>query len=583
MAAVEIGGQSTESTLMGERHFYSDSMDPCCAVRAAPWSEEDDEVGGDGAARAGGSSSPAVIGGERHHRSPKTASGSRRRRRRGEVADARATTPDGGKGLRRAALFGSEGGVADDGGSHASTQGPHDAAHSLGGAGDVSGAAPTIAGTSGASPVASGDGSGDRVSAPMPTIADAVPNGAGARGEMHQVYAVQRHLDRAEAAGHVVTAKFVSCAAALHALGKDLRGYGRHGDAQQVCAAMFELWGAIDALGTFEGAHAAAKRASAHVPRASPTAEASSEPARPFAPDATRNSADCMPEWLVQAAVLLAADADAAAALSAACDATMAREPVPAPDRLGGRHARRRRYCAAIRLQAGVRATIARRRAASLREVARSVGRPVLMTAGAHSRTVAQQISARAAAAMAAEAESGAARAPEVGSGSHWAAVAEAQRQLAARLQVDPLSMMSQIEYNLAAMRARWAATRAAEAGRTAEASAAETRAAKARAAAEARASAEASAAAAEASAAAEARETVAQEAGLGDHWAAVAEAQRQLAAQLQVDPLSMMSQIEYNLAATRARWAAERAAEAGRTAAVARAMEPPIATDAPT
>ena len=88
---------------------------------------------------------------------------------------------------------------------------------------------------------------------------------------------------------------------------------------------------------------------------------------------------------------------------------------------------------------------------------------------------------------------------------------------------------------------------------------------------------------AAEARAAAETGEVAAEvEAeGLGDHWAAVAEAQRQLAAQL--DPLSMMSQIEYNLAATRARWAAECAAEAGRAAAVARTTEPPIATDAPT
>ena len=125
---------------------------------------------------------------------------------------------------------------------------------------------------------------------------------------------------------------------------------GRHGDAQQVCAAMFELWGAIDALGTFEGAHAAAKRASVHVLRASPAAEAASEPARPFAPDATRDSADCMPEWLAQAALLLTADADAAAALGAAGDTTMAaagtaRAPVPVLDGVGGRHARRRRYC----------------------------------------------------------------------------------------------------------------------------------------------------------------------------------------------------------------------------------------------
>ena len=72
-------------------------------------------------------------------------------------------------------------------------------------------------------------------------------------------------------------------------------------------------------------------------------------------------------------------------------------------------------------------------------------------------------------------------------------------------------------------------------------------------------------------------------EEGLGDHWSAVAQAQRQLAALMQVDPLSMMSQVEHNLAATRLRWATARAAEAGRTAQVAQATEPPIATDAPT
>ena len=38
-----------------------------------------------------------------------------------------------------------------------------------------------------------------------------------------------------------------------------------------------------------------------------------------------------------------------------------------------------------------------------------------------------------------------------------------------------------------------------------------------------------------------------------------------------------------YNLAATRLRWASERAVEAGRQAEVARATEPPAATDAPT
>ena len=64
---------------------------------------------------------------------------------------------------------------------------------------------------------------------------------------------------------------------------------------------------------------------------------------------------------------------------------------------------------------------------------------------------------------------------------------------------------------------------------------------------------------------------------------AAVAEAQRLLAAQLQVDPSSLASQVEYNLAATRARLAATRAAEAGRQARVAQATAPPIATDAPT
>ena len=72
-------------------------------------------------------------------------------------------------------------------------------------------------------------------------------------------------------------------------------------------------------------------------------------------------------------------------------------------------------------------------------------------------------------------------------------------------------------------------------------------------------------------------------EEGLGDHWSAVARAQRRLAALMQVDPLSMMSQVEHNLAATRLRWATARAAEAGRTALVAQATEPPIATDAPT
>ena len=211
----------------------------------------------------------------------------------------------------------------------------------------------------------------------------------------------------------------------------------------------------------------------------------------------TAVTADDEPDWLTQAALLLAADADASAAPTATLSA-------PAP--LGGRHTRRRRYYAAIRLQAGARATIARRRAASLRATDRSAAHSVL-TAAAHSCAMVQQISARAAAAEGA------------------------------------------------------AEARAAEARAATEASAAETKEAQAR---------EAAAAGTE-------------EEGLGDHWAAVAEAQRRLAAQLQVDPLSMRSQIEYNLAATRARWAAERAVEAGRTALVARATEPPIATDAPT
>ena len=471
LAVVESGGQYTEDTLRGERHFCGDSMDPCSAVRAVPLSEEDAEVGEDGAARAGDDSSPAVKRDGWNHRSPRTASVARRRRRGSGVEGTRTTTPGSGGERRRGALFSGEGSEWSSDGGQADSQVQGEVAQSLGSADGAFGASLTNAGASGASPVGTGGGSSARVGAPMPATADAVPTGATARGARHRMCAVQRHLDRAEDAGHAVSAKFISCAATLHALGNDLRGCGRAGDAHQVCTAMFELWGAIEALGTFESAHAAAKRASARTPRASPPAEAASEPVWPFAPDrahapeqaACDDCAEGMPEWLAQAALLVAADTDAA--VSGVTTMADVRTTAPgaatasAPTPVVGRRARRRRCCAAIRLQAGVRATIARRRAESIRATERSAARAAEVEAACAAEAEAARAAEAEAEARAAEAEAA------DGLGRHWAAVAEAQRQLASQLRIDPLSLMSQVEYNLAATRARWAAARAAEAG----------------------------------------------------------------------------------------------------------------------
>ena len=556
-----------ENTLTGERHFSGDSLDPCSAVRAVPLSEEDGEVGGDGAARVGDGSSPAVKRGGWHDRSPKTASVSRRRRCGGGVADPRTTTPGGGGERRRGALFGSEGGERSSDRGQVDLQAQGEVAQSLGSAGNALGASPTTVGVSDTSHVVTGGRSSARQGAPVQATADAAPTAAGARDKGHRVCAMQQHVKLAKAAGHLVGAKFTTCAATLYALGKNLRGRGLASDEQQVLAAMIELWGAIDALGTFEGAHTAAIKASTHALPASPSAEAEGVPAWLFAPGATRapeqascdDCAESMPEWLAQAALILAADTDAAASSvvtmtheTGAPGAATSSTPAP----VGGRHARRRRYCAAIRLQAGARATIARRRVTSLRATDRSAARSVL-TAAAHPRVVAQQISARAAAAE---------REPE---GARL--LRERQDRAATRLQVFARlgtrrlrnrRMDSAIAIALTRLRALTclqAVVRRRAAQRV-------------------------RAAAAEATAAAEAAAAEeGMEAGLGDHWSAVARAQCQLAALMQVDPLSMMSQVEHNLAATRLRWATARAAEAGRTAQVAQATEPPIATDAPT
>jgi hypothetical protein len=144
-----------------------------------------------------------------------------------------------------------------------------------------------------------------------------------------------------------------------------------------------------------------------------------------------------MPEWLSQAALVQAADADADAAYAASAQHTDVADAAHSGGARaatsGGRHARRHRYRATVQLQAGMRGMFARRRAASQR---RAAARPMPMTAAAHSCVVAQQIgfrsaaeaktaaeAARAAAAAAAARATATARAAEAG---HQARVAQA-------------------------------------------------------------------------------------------------------------------------------------------------------------
>ena len=134
---VDIVGQYTADTLMGERHIIGDSGSPCSPVRAAPLSQVEKTVVEDGAARGvDGGASQTVGRGGKPHRSPKTAPGSRRKRPDDRVGHARSTTADDRQVRRRGALFSGEGDAAGVDGSRAPAHTPSDApqAHSQTGA-----------------------------------------------------------------------------------------------------------------------------------------------------------------------------------------------------------------------------------------------------------------------------------------------------------------------------------------------------------------------------------------------------------------------------------------------------------------
>ena len=93
--------QGVLNTAAGERDFSRDDSSlhgPACGV---PWGQEVVEVVEGGASQTGGGSLPMAETVKRPHRSPGTASGSRRRQRSGALAEARATTANGGKVRRR--------------------------------------------------------------------------------------------------------------------------------------------------------------------------------------------------------------------------------------------------------------------------------------------------------------------------------------------------------------------------------------------------------------------------------------------------------------------------------------------------
>ena len=386
-------------------------------------------------------------------------------------------------------------------------------------------------------------------------------------------------------------AQIVSGAGALVKLAQDLASDGQSNDARAALGALAELHQGVDEMAFTCRAIDAAASDYQEFGAEMMHVILQAIQAGTLGPRA--DVATCLPEWLAQAALLQAAGTDA--------DAAVVTHPA-SPDGAARRaHARRlgwlrRQSQAVVHLQAGVRRAIARRRVASLREQARRVA---LGAARASARREGARLlherQARAATRLQVFARLGTRR---LRNRRMDDAIAIALTRLRA------LTCLQAVVRRRAALRIRATAAEAAaaEAEATAVAEARATAAAEAGAAVAAAAAAAAVAAAAATAEAETARVEGSQvpevlgrpwaaegagedgtEEGLGDHWSAVAQAQRQLAALMQVDPLSMMSQVEHNLAATRLRWATARAAEAGRTAQVAQATEPPIATDAPT
>ena len=593
MAEEEVGivGQTAPNMLMGERRSFDVLGSSCSGACGAPLSQEGRAVVEDGAARnEDGGASQAMGRAGKPPRSPNTAPGSRRRRRDERTVHARNATADGRQTRRRGALFGGEGDTAEDDGSRASARMQCDAPQRSGRADDGLGHRAALASATGAVAAEAISVGGGPTGAQTGVTADTVPAAAHACDQESLSYVLLRAAESrrvAHASQSRAMAQIVSGAGALVKLAQDLASDGQSNDARAALGALAELHQGVDEMAFTRQAIDAA--VSDYQEFGTEFMHVMLQAVQAGTPGPRADVATCLPEWLAQAALLQAADTDADTAV-----VTHAASPDGAARRARARRLGwlRRQSQAVVRLQAGVRRAIARRCVASLREQARRVAlvaaRASARREGAH---LLRERQARAATRLQVFARLGTRR---LRNRRMDGAIAIALTRLRA------LTCLQAVVRRCAAQRARAAAAEATAAAAAEAAAVAEDRAA---AAAEAGAAAAAAAAAeAEAAEAETARVEGSQapeglgrhwaaewagedgmEEGLGDHWLAVAQAQRQLAALMQVDPLSMMSQVEHNLAATRLRWATARAAEAGRTAQVAQATEPPIATDAPT